>query len=652
MANWWEEGATPVQPTGSPGGSWWTQGATPTSSAPEDDFFAQARRGSGPGASEQEIREAAARLKAARQPAPAPPPPTPEPKPPDRSLPELFGRGLMMIPQGVNKSLAGTIGGLGDLGNAAYHAIGQSDLPPGHFSRMAEKLLVGEPGSPRRLTPETTVERGIEGASQGATDAATMAMGGEGLAALRGLPWVGRGAETVGDFARAAPVMQLTSGAAGGGASEATGNPAYGTAAALAVPGLATAGQRVIRPIQNQRTPEGRALVQDADRMGIPLSPGERNDSTFLQIIDDVTQRLPLTSGPQKAIKQEQQRAFNRASLEASHTPGDIASPDVLSRRFSDLGDARNDIADRNALNLNLQVPNSAAPPVAPGQPQPTTGLFNEIVNYNNQVRRGGLTDAADAVAAQARELFKHIQPNTTGNATTITVDGPLYRQWDTQIREAIDRASNGDVKNSLRGLRTMVQDGMGQSMSPQDAANWRQINRDFANLYVTTDGAAGAGAKAAEGNVPPKALRQAVIQSVGEVPYALGAGDQNRQARIGQDILREPVGESGTSIKEYAIKLLTGAPITAGATTGYMAGGGGGAAVGAGLGLVLPRIIQAGMNSPAGQAYLSQGIPGLRNLVPDNPSSMTGNMTRALAARLMDEHQRQQLGQAFGLSK
>jgi hypothetical protein len=614
---------------------WINAGGSAGASA-QPALLAQARKNAGPGASEQEIRELAARM-GPKPPAPVQPA-TPEPPSPERSLLARFGRGVVMPAQGFNQGIADTVGGLGDVANAGFHAIGQSDLPSDYFTKLATRLLVGDPGSERRLTPENTVERGLEGAGRGAGNAASMAVGGQGIAALRGLPLVGPGASTFGDFMRAAPATQVAAGAAGGGATEATGDPNYGLAASLATPVGLLAARKLVQPISNQRTPEGKALVQEADKLEIPLSAGERTGSGPMQLVESQFERYPFTSGPQKAIKQEQQSAIDRASLAASETKSNVASPEVLDSRFKQLGDRRDDLADHNTLNLNQQVPNSAAPPRQPGQPHPTTDLYGEIINYNDKVRRDtGLTPAIEAVKNQTHELLLHVKPGDT-------VDGQLYRKWDTQIREAIDKADNGDTKQALRGLRNLVQDGMGQGMSPPDAAEWKQINRNFANLYVTADAVGGAGGKAAEGHVPPKALRQAVINSVGEIPYTRGVGDQNKLARIGQDIVADPVGDSGTAGREYVNKLLTGAPLMIGAAGGLMGGGVTGGLVGAGLGLGLPPLIQAGMNSRPGQAYLARGIPGARNLVPQNPSSTVGNITRAMAGRLLDERQRENL--------
>src|SRR4051812_38920071 len=119
------------------------QGSGKISYEDATDTLAQARRNAGPGASEDEIRELAASMQP--KPAAPPAPAQPEPPAPQRSLPEQFGRGLMMIPKGVNKGIANPAGAVGDLGNAAFHAIGQSDLPQDYYTRLATKLLVGEP---------------------------------------------------------------------------------------------------------------------------------------------------------------------------------------------------------------------------------------------------------------------------------------------------------------------------------------------------------------------------------------------------------------------------------------------------------------------------------------------------------------------------
>ena len=88
--------------------------------------------------------------------------------------------------------------------------------------------------------------------------------------------------------------------------------------------------------------------------------------------------------------------------------------------------------------------------------------------------------------------------------------------------------------------------------------------------------------------------------------------------ARIGTFLGSTKLPDSGTPIRTNAIKWLQGGPLAAGGTGGYALGGSpemvlAGAGTAAATSLGLPKLVQMGMNSDLGQAYLRN------NLLPPN---------------------------------
>jgi hypothetical protein len=206
----------------------------------------------------------------------------------------------------------------------------------------------------------------------------------------------------------------------------------------------------------------------------------------------------------------------------------------------------------------------------------------------------------------------------------------------DSAIGDTIRETGRGDVRAALGQLRQILRSAMDNSISPEDAAAWRQANRDYANYKVIEDVMNSAGEAAATGRVPPLALRGAVNRSTGS-GYSSGRGDLNELSRIGQSVLRPPP-DSGTAGNQAANDLLTGriALLSGlGGAGGAVAAGPVGGVAGAMLPLALPRMVQALMNSEAGQAYLrNQAIQNGPRVTPALISALTGQQGAAYAVQ------------------
>jgi hypothetical protein len=187
----------------------------------------------------------------------------------------------------------------------------------------------------------------------------------------------------------------------------------------------------------------------------------------------------------------------------------------------------------------------------------------------------------------------------------------------DTALGNAIRNTNNTDTRAALIELRKVIRGAMDESISPEDAQAWQTARRQYANLKVIQDTVSGAGEKAALGHIPPLAVRGALNKSLSEGGYALGMGDTNQLARIGQSLLRPPP-DPGTAQRGAMMRVLQGGAPAATAGAGYAIGGPIGAVIGAGVPFVLPRAVQSFYYSPAGQAYLRNQLgQGLDTSLP-----------------------------------
>lgn len=521
--------------------------------------------------------------------------------PPQRTGLETAANVAGQFGAGVNRGLANLVGAPFDLVNRGLRAVGVP-IPEGSVADAAQRginAVVGEPPA-----PQGTMERLARGAGTGLVDAASIALPAAGVA--RATQAVGQAPSLVNRAATALaaqPVMQATAGMVGGAVGEATDSPLAGTAAAFATPLVAAMAGRAITPIKTQPNLQRQALVQYLESQGVPVTAGQATGNRFLQNIEGQLEQLPFTADAQRGIREAQQRAFTRASLRNAGVNSDVATPDVLNQARQTIGGGIGAIANRNTLDFSPQ-------------------LHSALLTIENDLPLLP-AEAAGPVGAYIQRIRGMAQPGSTPSG--VSIPGSSYRKMDSQLGRAIRGTSNTDLRTALGELRDEMRRAMDNSISPQDAADWQELRRQYANLMVSARAASGAGAAAAEGQVSPLALRNAVDQSTGR-GYAFGRGDQNQLARAGQSVLRAPP-DSGTAGRTAANNLLTlTVPASGGGLLGAAVGGPVGAAIGSGVGLAAPKVAQTLMNSPAGQAYL-------RNQMVNNPV-LTQQLLAALTAQ------------------
>ena len=435
-------------------------------------------------------------------------------------------------------------------------------------------------------------------------------LGGEGLAAA-GLV---RGATTVAPtLGRMVGQGAITGAATGGvtGFGQGEGNVeerlkgaaiGAGTGAVLgAGTGAAATGvSRVISPITS-KSGEYAGLVQKAKDEGIILSPGEETGSKPLKVAETNLAQMPFAAGPAEETADAAARSVNQAVASKAGLDADRLTSKVLQDHTTTLGTQIGDLAANNNMQL--------------------TPDFVQKLGALRQNLRFMDSDAARKLGARLDQL-NEMTTAPPGSADAI-VAGPQYRILLSEVTRDMSNAKAGDTRDALSNFRNVLRSQMEAGMTQEDAAKWRLLNRQYANLAVIKDAMGAPGAGTAEGNISPLQLRGALDRSLGGDAYAMGYGDLNDIARVGQSVLRKPP-DSGTGIRTYVNQLMTGTTGGGiGGTLGGMLGGPLGAAAGGLAGVALgPRLTQMAMQSGPGRAYLTNQLA----------SELDARLTRAIA--------------------
>lgn len=341
--------------------------------------------------------------------------------------------------------------------------------------------------------------------------------------------------------------------------------------------GIANAVGRAVSPVKNALNPEQARLAAVAQRENIPLDAAALTGSKPLQTMNSVFANLPLTAGPEAARQEATKQAFNRAVLQRAGISADSATPDVLAVQKKALGRTFEDIAGRNAIDFNQG------------------SVMQELTDIATQAQRrlaqpGPIVNTVDDILA---------------DAASGSMPGLKYQGWRETLRTM---AAGNDTQAKLAAdVKKALDRAFSAQISGADAQAWQQASRQYGNLKTISQAMGGAGNEAASGNVPAAQLAAALRNSVSREGNALGRGDLNDLARVGQLFVRDNVPNSGTAQRQLIQSLLTGGG-AGGASLMFGADPTTALAIGAGS-AAGPRVAQAVVNSPAVQRYLTSGV-------------------------------------------
>ncbi|MEN6545603.1 MAG: hypothetical protein ABFE07_06135 [Armatimonadia bacterium] len=401
----------------------------------------------------------------------------------------------------------------------------------------------------------------------------------------------GEYARTIGEFAPAAlapggVIARTANVAVPAVASETAGQLTEGTAlepyarigGAIAgglVPAMAT---RAISP--NPISPERQQMIDVLTREGVPTTAGQRTGNDRLRYAES-----EIGGAKAANILDDQAEAFTSAALGRVGGSG-RALPDNMRAIETRLSNGFKSVSARNTVRADQAL---------------SADLQNTVTEYHR------------VLPSEQRKIVDNFVKDLAGNfqAGGGSVPGADYQMWRSRFtKRASNAAASADVElaTAYRGLRDALDNAMERSVSPQDAAEWSMLRRQWGNFETLKAAAAGAGEDAAMGLISPARLRNSVASN-NKGAYVKGQGDLSELARAGTALMRQ-MPQSGTAPRTAVRNMGAAIPTVAGAVLGGQVGDGAlGSLLGATAGAVAPSVVGRLMMSEPAQAYLSNQL-------------------------------------------
>ena len=386
-------------------------------------------------------------------------------------------------------------------------------------------------------------------------------------------------------FGGVSPNNLIRYGAFPGVASEAAGMATEGTwaepyariaAALLAAPAANLAEKGIRRAISpNAGADAGRlALANVLDDAGVPVSAGQRVGNEALRRREGMT-------GAGQALNDTQREALTRAALRTVGEDASRATPEVLSRAASRIGDVFDDVV--------------RGVDVTP-DPSAVTRLSEAVRTYKDLAPTSG---QAPIIGNIFRETTNAMRGGNTIPASTLKV----WRSRLSSLTASGDTATRTAAIEALETVDDMMSGALTSMGRADDVARLATARDQWRNLLAVQQAATGAGEAAAAGILSPSGLRNAVT-SQGRAAYAQGRrGDLGELARAAEGVIK-PLPTSGTAENLKAMGLSSG-----------IWGG-----IGAGAGAATPI-------GPVAGAIAAQSVPAIAGA-----ARMSGPMQRYLA--------------------
>lgn len=380
--------------------------------------------------------------------------------------------------------------------------------------------------------------------------------------------------------------QKVLSAVGGGAASEGAGQMTKGTplepyarfAGGLAgglVPDLM---RRAITPMPI--SPERAKLVNTLKNEGVELTAGQKTGNKPLQYAES-----EIGGGKAAYLMERQGEQFTAAALRKAGISAERATPEVIDKAFSSIGQKFDGLAARNSIVPDRQL---------------ATDLVAVGTDYASAVPQSA---QVPAVKNSLLELANKMQ--------TGPISGEFYKAMRSRLDRVARSSADPEAKMALRGMMESLDDAMERSIAAtgsQDLGAWRQVRKDYRNMLVIEQAATGAGEKAAEGLISPSALRNATIQKQTRRAYARGKGDFADLARAGEATMK-PLPNSGTAPRTAARAVGTSLPALIGAALGGQVGGAESILLGGLLGSGLPYGVGRTLMSKPVQAYLGNQL-------------------------------------------
>jgi len=394
------------------------------------------------------------------------------------------------------------------------------------------------------------------------------------VAQIAALPGIGAGGRVAAAAGRGLPFVNAAvqgaafAGSQGVGAGESRiANTAAGAALGAAGQGIASGLSKAASTAKASLGPEVLRAIENARRLKIPLNVANVTDSAPVRAAQSVTKYLPFSGASRAAAKQQQ--AFNRAVGKTFGADATTLTDDVMRQARKRLGGEFDDIYSRNSVEISPDV-------------------ARRMASIEREAFQDMTADQAGIIRNQVEKVLSE--------ATDGLMTGQKYQAVRTSLQNA--EKAGGNIGRMVKAVRSALDDAAALSVGPDDAARLKAVRSGWANLRTTEDALKQVAGSA--GNVRPTSLFPLIRK--GSTP------EMRVLAKVGQNVLKETIGDSGTGPRNLWAGILTGGGLGGGYAGGLAgaASAASGLAQLAGVGAVAGRVL----NTNTASKLLQKGRP------------------------------------------
>jgi len=329
---------------------------------------------------------------------------------------------------------------------------------------------------------------------------------------------------------------------------------------------------KLIQPVPRLPSASKDVGVAAAERIGMPLTAGDKTGSVGLQQVEDLLSRTPGSAGAMRRIYDLKQQAINKAAAKSIGETADDISEATFAAAKARLGDQFKQLSENAQVTIGDDFMRA----------------LGTIKTGNDQLGAFRNTNI-DTLVEQGLELAK--QGNLTGKA---------YQTLRSKISDRASdafKSSNSELGQALKTVRDALDTSARNGMDDATKSAWDTVRRQYANLKVLEKGNV-----VNAGNVNPVLVKNA-LNSYNASASKSGqlSGELMDIKRVGENF-KIPAQGSQTYERGAMANMLFGNPLT-------------------GLPLVAgSRAMQMALMNKPMQAYLTKGLtnlpPSVRNML------------------------------------
>ncbi len=340
---------------------------------------------------------------------------------------------------------------------------------------------------------------------------------------------------------------------------------------------------------------------------GVPLDAAQRTGSILLQRAKAMLSDNPLTAGAQKDFRDMQARSVTRAFLKTIGEDGNAATPEVMGRAMTRLGNTYQDVFNKLSLPYDKVE-------------QPLSAIVDNARLTMNDHQFSVIQRNADDILNKAAQ---------NGGI----INGEQYQN----IKQTLDRLSGGGdsaIGESARDIREALHGGLLQhanDIGDQSTVDLlKKTNQQWRNMR-TIEGAID---KDGNGMISPARVANILGQKANRSVSIYGKGDTSLAdlAHAANGLIPDKTPNSGTMSRIAASSAL---PLAVGGIEAFRSGD---IKRGAELGLgtfALPKLVQMGLNSQGGVARGAAEFLGALGKRSDLPALIGGSLQHVPGAAL-----------------